>query len=402
MRQTTVLRLLAAIPGVAVLACLALVARYRRRPASPRVVLGSTPIITLASIAHALRMAGYAARTLVHPPYAINHADDFDEVIPATILAPYRAAARMLLSADVLVCFFDGGPLGTTPIARCETTLLRLAGCRIIVMPYGSDAFIASRIACRAWRDGVLATYPRLGRDEARISARVDRWCMAADLVIGCIVHRETLPRCDVLTTHYYPIDTQAWTPAAHRPERDGRVHEVVVGHSPNHRGVKGTAELIAAVDRLRSEGLRIRLDLMEGIPNREVRTRLAGCDILVEQLHLGYALSAMEGMALALPVVSNLEDPAYYDLHRRCTGLDRCPIVSCSPMTVADALRTLATDPALRRRLGEAGRSYVERHHGMASAARLWRRLLHAVATHERGPIIWNAESEDGDVRTG
>lgn len=39
----------------------------------------------------------------------------------------------------------------------------------------------------------------------------------------------------------------------------------IVVGHMPNHRGVKGTEFLIDAIERLKSEGVKVELLLIEG-----------------------------------------------------------------------------------------------------------------------------------------
>lgn len=393
-----ILRLFATLPGIALVLAAACWARLvrPRRIRRPHVVLGATPIITLSLIAKSLRAAGYRATTLVNTPYSINHSSDFDSLIAglapagalhrfglsplARAIEPYIAETWLLLHADVLVCFFDGGPLADAIVAPWEPALLRLAGCRSVVMPYGSDVFIASQIACTPWRDGIVATYPHLKRNEIRIAARIRRWCAGADRVIGCIVHRETLPRWDVLTTHYYPIDTDCWTVAAHHPERDGRSAEVIIGHAPNHRGVKGTEFLLASMDRLRARGVLVRLELLERIPNEQVRERLARCDILVEQLHLGYGLNAIEGMALGRPVISNLSDDRYYALHRQLTGLDDCPIVSCGPDGLDQALISLISDPTLRQRLGAAGRTYVERFHSLAAMSRFWDLLLRSL----------------------
>lgn len=409
------LSLLVALPGCAVVLAVAILVRLSRDRLvhRPRVVLSSTPIISLSLIAKALRLSGYQATTLVDPPYAINRRADFDLLIadlpPAGLLrrlglapvahaiGPYAATVWTLTHADVLVCFFDGGPLAGAAIARWEPGLLRLAGCRSVVMPYGSDAFVASQVACLPWRNGILATYPQLGRDEQRIAARIRRWCAGADRVIACLVHRETLPRWDVLTTHYYPIDTTEWMPAPQHEDHDGRRAEVVVGHAPNHRGVKGTEQLITTINQLRREGLLIRLELFERVPNAEVRERLAGCDILVEQLHLGYALSAMEGMALARPVISNLTDDNYYSIHRQHTGLDTCPIVSCTPDTLAEELRRLAGNPALRQHLGETGRAYTERFHSLTAVGRFWDLLLRSLCgdgtLRREDLLVWHPE---------
>jgi glycosyltransferase involved in cell wall biosynthesis len=72
--------------------------------------------------------------------------------------------------------------------------------------------------------------------------------------------------------------------------------------------------------------------------------------------------------MALGKPVVSFLHDEA-----RRRTGeafgLD-VPLVQATRETLADALRPLVDTPAERRRLGAAGRAYVERVHDADAVA--------------------------------
>ena len=378
-------------PGVVLVGAALVSAALRpgRRQGRPRAVFGPTPIISLSGISRAMRSRGYVADTLVHQPYRINQLSDFDLLIDdlplvrslhrlkaaplARRIAPYAAFAYALPRYDLFHSFFDGGMLMGSPLAWLEPLLLHATGRKLVVMPYGSDCAIPSRIQSLPWRHGLMDQYSHLGRHEARTTRRVQHLCRHADHVVACMVHAETLPRWDSLTNTYYPIDTAAWPMTPHRPTADGVGEEVVVGHSPNHRLVKGTAFLVAAVERLRQQGLRIRLELMEGIPNGEVRQRLAQCDILVEQLHLGYALSAMEGLALGRPVISNLEDERYYRVHRQHTGLDQCPIVSSGPERIEEHLRRLATDPELRQRLGEAGRAYAETYHSMAATGRFW-----------------------------
>jgi glycosyltransferase involved in cell wall biosynthesis len=129
----------------------------------------------------------------------------------------------------------------------------------------------------------------------------------------------------------------------------------------------------VDACRQLREEGLDVRLHLLEGVPNTEVKAAMAAADIIAEQFLLGYALTAMEGMSLGRPVLSNLSDPAYYDVHRWSTGLDACPIVSTRPEELKDHLRRLVVDPALRASLGERGRAYVLQFHSYPAMARLW-----------------------------
>ena len=153
--------------------------------------------------------------------------------------------------------------------------------------------------------------------------------------------------------------------------------------HTPNHRIVKGTEFLIASVKELRAEGLKVELDLLEGVSNNIIRSRMREADILADQFVLtGYALSACEGMASGLPVMSNVENETLTRVFRRYSFLDECPILSTSPESLKSNLRALVTRPKLREELGRAGRAFIEKYHSIESGRYLFRhvydRLLH------------------------
>ncbi len=135
------------------------------------------------------------------------------------------------------------------------------------------------------------------------IRRHVDRLCASADLVIRTL-QVGYLPRHDAFWSHGLAVDTERWSPGPAR--RHGA--EVVVVHAPNHRQLKGTDAVIAAVERAAaSEGHDVRLELLEGRPNEEVRATVRSADIAVDQLLTGYGLFAVEAMAAGLPVISNL-----------------------------------------------------------------------------------------------
>ena len=170
-----------------------------------------------------------------------------------------------------------------------------------------------------------------------------------------------------------YPIDLSAWSPVE---EVEDDV--VTVAHSPNHRHYKGTRFLIAAVERLRAEGVPVELVLVEGLPNAEARRIYASADVIADQFLIGaYAQFAIEGMALGKPVLCFLNE-RFAPYHPEW---QECPIVNASPDTLADALRTVATDAALRRRLGREGVDYVHRVHSLEAVGRdldlVYRRVL-------------------------
>ena len=101
---------------------------------------------------------------------------------------------------------------------------------------------------------------------------------------------------------------------------------------------------------------------LIEKMQNSEVKKILQEfADILIEQIIFsGYALSGIEGMAIGLPVMSNLDRSEIIQVFRRYSYLNECPILSTTPENLKINLKLLITNPELRETLGKAGRDYV------------------------------------------
>jgi glycosyltransferase involved in cell wall biosynthesis len=340
---------------------------------------------------NAMRKAGWASTTLMSHQYELFKGADFDRYIPDLVppllrrwghlFAPYAGFIYLVRNASVVHIPFTGGPLGRTPFWRLEAPLLRRAGIKTVIIPYGGDYFLYSQITDPVFRNGLLISYPAAGRNEAAIADHVRYWSREADVVVVGS-HVDGLSRWDVPVGNCLCLDTEAWPAKRSYSEADGRSGSVRVMHAPNHRGVKGTEFFLAAVEELRAEGLNIDLVLAEGWPNEEVRRTMLEVDVLADQFILtGYGLAAVEGMASGLPVMCNLEDEYVMRLYRLYSFFGECPIVSTAPETIADRLRALVTRPDLRRELGEAGRRYVERFHSEATTQYLfgsiYRKLL-------------------------
>jgi glycosyltransferase involved in cell wall biosynthesis len=184
------------------------------------------------------------------------------------------------------------------------------------------------------------------------------------------------IPAYDVLWPTQIAIDTDQWKNSAEPSESDGRNGEVIILHAPNHRRIKGTERFEQAVDALRGEGLEVDLHILERRPNEEIRAAVLACDIVADQCLLpGYAMFSIEAMATGRPVLANISAlPA--DI-RESDALRGCPVVDTNSHTVRDDLRRLVEDPALRRKLGTAGREWVEQHHSYEAAGREWDAIL-------------------------
>jgi glycosyltransferase involved in cell wall biosynthesis len=121
-----------------------------------------------------------------------------------------------------------------------------------------------------------------------------------------------------------------------------------------------------------------VRLELLEGRSNDEVRRTVRNADIAVDQLLTGYGLFAVEAMAAGLPVISNLRwmPPEM----RSAPSLKAAPIVDAGEADVADRLRELVTDADRRRRLGEQSRRFALDYHSYEATRRVWVALVEHV----------------------
>jgi hypothetical protein len=301
-------------------------------------------------------------------------------------LARWRLLARALRWADVVHFNFGStilsrqayaagvlpGPGGRalTHVYRAygrllgvrDMALLRKAG-KVLAMTYqGSDArqrdVSLERFAITAAGEVDDAYYPPGSDAEKRSEiAGVDRH---ADLIYALnpdLLH--VLPeRARFLP--YANVDPQALTP---RPAPI-TLNPPILVHAPTHRGVKGTRFLLEALDRLRSEGVRFELRLIEKVDHREVREQVATADLLVDQLLVGwYGGVATEAMALGRPVLAYIREEDLSPLPAELRA--ELPVISADPMTVESVLREWLT---FRREelpaLGARSRRYVKRWH--------------------------------------
>jgi glycosyltransferase involved in cell wall biosynthesis len=148
-----------------------------------------------------------------------------------------------------------------------------------------------------------------------------------------------------------------------------------LIVHAPNHRWLKGTDHVLAAVEAVQARGFACELSLVENVHPSEARRRFAEADIVADQFCSGsFGLFGLEGLALGKPVLAYLDqeqvgDPAF-DL----------PVVNANPDNLAAVLAVVLALPELRARLGRAGRAAVERVQSVPALGEVWARIYRHV----------------------
>ena len=355
-----------------------------------RLVWGSTPLINNRHWSKAMSIAGFESETFTYPFYgSINQRSDWGRLLDEswswcpTLVRPFFAFLEALIKYDVFFISADGFFIGTLPfIWRFQFPLFRLAGKKVVFLPYGGDSYVYRRIRSTPLLHGLLLSYPKSSRRQLSVQARLDYWCKHSDACIPGVTGMDGFGRWDVILASALSLDLSEWKASDRKSPANGRNGTVFICHAPNHQGFKGTEFIVDAVQQLKSEKLQVELILLEKIQNSQVQQVMQSkVDILVEQLIVtGHGLNGLEGLASGLPVVSNLEDDSYILPMRRWSYFSECPIVSASPESLVDVLRKLVTNPELRIQLGSAGRKYAEKYHGLDSAAYLFNEVIEYV----------------------
>ena len=185
------------------------------------------------------------------------------------------------------------------------------------------------------------------------------------------------IPTC--VDVHRYPLA---------RHDREG-VHLVWVGSSATLRGLEAIAPLLNAVGE-QVPGVRLKLVCdrffqpgrlpVDECPWAE---ETEAADIAAADIGISWVpddpwsrgkcgLKVLQYMAAGLPVVTN---PV--GVHTEMVRPGETGFLATTEAEWVDAIRTLAHDPNLRRRMGAAGRRLVEERYSVEAGAALWANLI-------------------------
>jgi len=130
-----------------------------------------------------------------------------------------------------------------------------------------------------------------------------------------------------------------------------------LIVHAPSSNPVKGTAYVLRAINKLKQD-YEFRFLLCENMPNELVRKKLTESEIVVDQLLLpGHGLLGVEAMSAGNSVLGSAV-PGYNGFP------ESLPIITTTPDTIYENLKTVLEDPELRKDLAQKGRAYVEQYH--------------------------------------
>lgn len=337
-----------------------------------RIGFGPEPLINNVHHAKALRRQGYEVTTFVSHVYYITQQFDLrrEGGWPWNYYALY---AFVVWRCKVLYIYFNGGPLGWTPLRALEPYLLRLAGVRVVVLAYGGDVQDFGVHNDVVYKNAYMRDYPDFVRSQmAGRSAQVARWTRGADWVVSGCDWVHYMPYWDSLMLAHFSVDMEQWAPPSPEeyvlPARFCAERPLRVVHAPNHRAIKGTEHVKWTVDELKAQGCPIELILIEKMPNDELRKVLRQADVIVEQLVIGWhGIFALEAMCLRKPVLTYIA-PELERLYILAGLLraDELPFLKVDHLSLGAELRACASGERALEEIGIRSRDYVDGHHSL------------------------------------
>lgn len=142
-------------------------------------------------------------------------------------------------------------------------------------------------------------------------------------------------------------------------PRWDKAGTPVGICHAPTRKELKNTEEFLAAMERLRAQGLPVRLELIDDVAHNECLARKAACHVCFDHLQGYYGVSSLESLAQGLAVVAGLDN--WCQGHMREFAGQELPWVVSRPGRLEADLRRLVLDSEERQARGRAGRAFME-----------------------------------------
>ena len=350
--------------------------RYKYKKGNNRVLIGTMHINNLVYVAEALRMKGYHVSCIpwiipVHERGVIKYDMDISKKWPRFYknwigqrVLTYGFFIWAIQNFDIFLMPFLNRLLDRTILLKWwEFYFLKIAKKKIILNPFGSDVATPKlrweneKNKCVSIYDGWIND-PNYCNTNEKFILKNRIFCEKnADRIIAALDLVDYLQKIDDL------IQLRCINLAKIKPKYISKKNDILkIIHAPNHRSLKGTEELIEAVDCINKPFKSIDLIIIENVSNSFLLNQIETCDIVADQFLVGaYGRLAIESMALGKPVMCYLRE----DLKKIYDHWEECPIVNTSLKNIEEKLKWfLGLNIEHRLEISKKSRRYVEKFH--------------------------------------
>jgi len=334
-----------------------------------RKVIGLGPEPLINNIYHklALEKYGFKAETFVTDTYFITNS--FDVVLNFPLRGLF-SLVRSFYAYQCIYMYFNGSLFfKNTFLQSAEPLLFKIAGVKTVLMPYGGDVQELSRTENLLFKSAMSKDYPMFRFQKTSIFNQIEGWQKYADFVFSGCEWVDYMTYWDKLMLAHFSINTDQIEPKYYEISEN----PIKLLHAPNHKNIKGSDFFQKAIEELKKEGFNIEYEEIRGLPNVEVQKKISKCDIVLDQLIIGwYAMTALQAMSYGKPVVCFLrKDLEELYIHEGILEQDELPHINATYKTIKDKLRHILSNKELISSIGKKSRLFVEKHHSIKSVGK-------------------------------
>jgi glycosyltransferase involved in cell wall biosynthesis len=251
--------------------------------------------------------------------------------------------------------------------------LLKLMGKKVIIFNCGSDVryrpiqyrLDTEVLGLNRFKDSTFEkSYVQNSSTFTRtfFSQKVEEW---AGCQIVSLRDQATFQKKDY---HFFHFPTP---PMVDRP-RPASATPLII-HAPSDRILKGTEYVLAAIERLKNEGLKFEFELIENKEHAYVLSRLRQADIVVDEPGVWVGRLSVESLAAGCVVIGS-NNPAYIGLAEADS-----PVIPFKPdaQQLAEILKELILNKPKRQELMNKSYDYWANHYSPAAFVAYFEDLL-------------------------
>ena len=358
---------------------LAIISRFTKKD---KVGFGPEPLINNVHHKKALSLYGIKTETFVNHIYWLS--DDFDIIIKRSL--SYIYFIYCLFSYKAIFFYFNGGLLSFAYpnnifLKKTEPLLLKVAGIKIIMIPYGGDVQNFNAHNDVVYKYAYITDYPTFVKKQMKyIENRVKLWTKYAHWIIAGCDWVNYLPYWDTLMLAHFSVDNNKWFPIETIiPDKFDKTRPLRILHAPNHKAIKGTDFIEKTIAELQAENYPIEYSLVQKVPNDKLVSIVQNADIVIDQLIIGwYGIFALEAMSCKKPVFIyiNPELERMY-IMAGLLELNELPCVKSDHNTLKTNIINMIDNPSQIGEIGTKSYDFVNKHHSLEYVGKVFSDIL-------------------------
>lgn len=205
---------------------------------------------------------------------------------------------------------------------------------------------------------------------------RINRFARYAHHIFA--VNPDLLRNLPAKISSFLPYTIASWYDLT--PQSTNTAATLTIAHAPTNRAAKGSAYILAALERLAADYPQVRIVLIENLPNREALQRYAEADIVVDQVLVGwYGGLAVEAMRMGKPVAAFVRTSDLEFIPAAMREDLSSALIQVTPESIYEQLEYYLHNRSALAWLREAALDYVHRWHDPVKVAAMTKSVYEA-----------------------